>query len=546
MTDRVKWFLIVCGCALLPGIILQVPQILHSIHPLSKGILVHLNSDEYQYLARVEEALTGRPGQAAQPYVGDPYVPGMHFALVEQTEGLLFRWTGWRAATVAQVMDTVIPFLLFLALFAFFRLAAFSRPRSLAGAWLFVLPLFYSLNRPIHPRESFLLVLVTILLCILTVERRKAGIAVAAGVMLGLLFGAYLWAWMFAWTYTVLLFLWEILLWRKERSHVPFRRSRAGLLVLAMAAGVIVANPFLVSIIRSMRHPLYGEMAFRQGMFFTRLPESWIYSALFLLMSAVLLLARRRVPELQGAKRFAILFPVAVAVVINQQVVHGHVLAFTSHFTFAIAFASVCVFLLSTQRFRPVFLIALGASALMLTAIAWDNRPGWKLFNVRTDRFYEQHFATLLPVLDGMPRTRILSDATTSDFLGASTQHDIVSSVYLESAFYTSEEIAERWCLTVLPLPPEQRHIDQRLHLVWPDANAANRGTDVREREVKLVEEACQRMDSDPKGALKKYGVQYVLWDELRSPEWDLKRLKASLTKVEEDKGNWMLYKVGP
>ncbi|MDD5041364.1 MAG: hypothetical protein PHX87_02140 [Candidatus Peribacteraceae bacterium] len=552
MTDRAQWSFVVGGCALLLAVVLQVPQLLYSMQPASHGVLVHLNSDEYQYLARVEEVLTGRPEQAAQPYVGDPYVSGMHFALIEQAEGLLFRRTGWRAATVAQVMDSVIPCLLFLVLFAFFRLAGFSRPRSLAGVFLFVLPLLYSLNRPIHQRESFLLVLVTLLLLITAVERKNVFAALGGGVMLGVLFGVYLWAWMFAWIYAALLLLWELVMWWSRRRSVPLLRSRVGALVLALCVGVIVAVSFLLSILRSMRNPLYAEMAFRQGMHFTHLPESWIYSVLFLLMSVVLLCAHRKYAELQGAKRYAILFPVAVVIAINQQIVHGQVIAFTSHFTFAIALASVCVFLLSTQRFRPVLLLTLGASALMIAAITWDNRPVLTQFAIRPSRFSEQHFATLLPVLDRMPRTRILSDSETSAFISSSTQHDIVMSIYLESAFLTHEEIAERVCLGFLPIAPAERRIGEQMHLVWPDADAANRstaltagrGTDVREREVRMVQEACQKLDRDPAGALQKYGVQYVLWDERRHPEWDVRRLKVPLVKVGEDQGNWVLYRI--
>jgi len=550
MKDRMKWILVVSLCALSLGVVLQIPQFLYWIQPASQGILVHLNSDEYQYLARLEEALTGRPEQAAQPYLGDPYAGGMHFALIEQAEGVLFGWTGWRAATVFQVLDSVIPVLLFLALLSFLRLCGFSRKRSLLGAFLFLIPLFYSLNRPIHQRESFFLVLVTILLVLLSLERRSVVAGLGAGIALGVFFGVYLWAWMFAWTYVGLLLLWELIAWWRQRGRVALFRSRAGRLILFLIVGLAVASPFIVSILGSMRNPLYAEVAFRQGMHLTRLPESWIYSTLFLLMSLVLLFARRRMPELQGSKQYAILFPMAVCVVINQQVVHGQVIAFTSHFTFAIALASVCAFLLSIEvfragsRIRRVLLLSFGASALMIAAIAWDNRPVLTQFEVRPGRYAEQHFSTLLPVLDALPRTRILSDSGTSAFISSSTQHDIVMSIYLESAFLTHEEIAERVCLGFLPLAPAERRISDQFQLVWPDANAANRGTDAREREVRLVEEACRRVDADPEGMLRKFGVDYVLWDVPRNPQWDLKRLKIPLTKIDEDPGNWVLYKI--
>lgn len=543
MTDRTKWILVVSACAVLLAAVLQIPQLIHVLQPEWKGVLVQLNSDEYQYLARLEEALTGRPEQAAQPYLGDPYASGMHFALIEQAEGFLFGWTGWRAATVFQVLDSVIPVLLFLVLTAFLRLAGFSRRRALLGALLFVLPLLYSLNRPIHQRESFLLVLTTILLLQYGVERRSRIALASGGVLLGVLFGVYLWAWMFAWTFAGLLFLWESGVWWQRRG-MRFRQSRAGRLLLALIIGFIVALPFLLAILRSMGSPLYAEMSFRQGLFHSRLPESWIYSALFLLMSGVLLLGRRTMPELQGTKQYVLLFPLAVFVVINQQVVHGQVLAFTSHFTFAIALASVGVFLLTTQKFRPLLLPAVAASALMIAAITWDNRPVLRQFSPRPGRFAEQHFSTLLPVLDHLPRTRILSDATASAFIGAATQHDIVYSIYLESSFLTSEEIAERWCVTELPVAPAERHISDQSQIVWPDGNAANRGTDAREREIRLVEEACRTVDADPRGALRRFGVAYVLWDVPRNPQWDLQRLTVPLTKVDEDPGQWVLYRI--
>jgi hypothetical protein len=268
-------------------------------------------------------------------------------------------------------------------------------------------------------------------------------------------------------------------------------------------------------------------------------------------------MARQRHPSLQGRKQYAILFPMAVFVAIDQQVIHGHVIAFTPHFAFAIALASVCSFLFASFLVLPPreghetgemnwwLLLPLGASVLMLGGITWDNRHVLKQFTIRSARFNEQHFATLLPVLDALPRTRILSDDSTSAFIAASTRHDIVSSIYLESAFLSSEEIAERWCLTVLPLAPEERHIRERVHLVWPDANAANRGTDAREREVRLVEEACRRVDADPAGALEKYGVRYALWDVKQRLWWDPRKFKMPLVRVAEDQGKWELYKVG-
>ena len=92
------WTVVLTG--LLLGLIIQIPQWIYSLDSRYHGIPVHLNSDEGVYLARVEEALTGRPMQAAEAFIGDPAIKGTQPAILEHVTGVLFSWSGWRAATV--------------------------------------------------------------------------------------------------------------------------------------------------------------------------------------------------------------------------------------------------------------------------------------------------------------------------------------------------------------------------------------------------------------------------------------------------------------
>ncbi|OGJ80254.1 hypothetical protein A2412_03175 [Candidatus Peribacteria bacterium RIFOXYC1_FULL_58_8] len=388
------------------------------------------------------------------------------------------------------------------------------------------------------------MVLITILLMMLALERRKIVFAVLGGALLGALVGVYLWSWMIAWSYVGALFVWEAIAWWRMRPRQSIRHSRFGMLLLLISVGLVVAGFFAVRILHLMQHPLYEQVAFRQGMYLMRRPESWVYSILFLGMSLGLLMAAWRFPKLRGSHRYAILVPVAVWIGMHQQLLHGHVIAFVSHFTFAIALGAVCSLLLGSLFFSRRLVIPFLCGAVMLSGTTWDNRHVYKQFVINHTHFTEQHFVTLLPVLDRLPRSVILSDESTSGFVSIETHHDILTSIYLESALMPHEEIARRYCITQGPLTNEQRRIPEQIHLVWPDANAANRGTDAREREVALVERECAAVDADPGAALKQYGVQYVLWDVRRKPEWDVKRLKVPLTKVEEDAGNWVLFSV--
>ncbi|MDD4627894.1 MAG: hypothetical protein PHE68_00680 [Candidatus Peribacteraceae bacterium] len=544
MADRFRWTLIIGGIALLLGVVMEVPQLRYILNPASRGVLVGLSTDESLYRARVEEALAGNPAHATQPFTGEPWAPGAQFALIEQTEGLAFRWTGWRAATVFQIMDFVIPVFLFLTIFALFRFAQFGRRRSLFGALLFLLPVLYGLNRPVHQRTSSLLVLVTILLAMHALEKRSLRYALASGFLLGTLQGVYLWSWMFAWIYIGLLFLWELAAWWRSRPRENLRDSRFGTLIVLCVIGVISALPYVFLTFSLSKLPLYQEMAWRQALHAGRWPESWIYSLLFLAMSAGLLLALRSRPELAGRKRFILLFPIAVLVLINQQLIHGHIFLFTSHSVFPVFFGAVSAFLLGSLLWNKWLMLPLLAALPMIGGIAWDNRAVFSQFSGAAYRLNETHFASLLPVLDNLPRATILSDPDTSAFIAGQTRHDILSIIYLDSALMSNQELAERLCLSLLPYPPEARQIDERKHLIWPEANRVRAEEGVHQREIALMKSTCATEDRDPASYLEKYGVRYVVWDQRRSPEWDPKNLKVKLEKDSEEAGAWVLYRI--
>lgn len=545
MSDRSRWFLAVGIIALVLGIVMEIPQFLYILNPASRGVLVTLNTDESLYRARVEEALAGTPSHATQPFTGEPWAPGAQFALIEQVEGLAFRWTGFRAATVFQIMDFLIPVLLFLTVIALLRFAEFSRRWSLFGALLFLLPVLYGLNRPVHQRTSFLLVLVAILLAMHALEKRNLWYALGAGFLLGTLQGVYLWSWMYAWIYFGLLFLWELVAWWRSRSREKLQDARFGTLIVLCILGAISALPYVSLTFRLSKLSLYQDMAWRQALHAGHLPESWIYSVLFLLMAVGLLLAARSVPSLAGRKRYILLFPLAVLVDLNQQLVHGHIFLFTSHSVFPVFFGAVAAFLLGTLFVQSRWLLLpLVASLPMIGGIAWDNRPVFSQFSGGAYRMNESHFATLLPVLDALPRVTILSDLDTSAFIAGMTHHDILSIIYLDSALMSHQELAERICLTLLPLPPDARQIDEREHLIWPEANRVRAQEGVREREVAMVKSTCAAEDKDPAYYLRKYDVRYIVWDMKRQPEWDPTRLKVKLEKDSEDPEVWVLFRV--
>ncbi len=521
------------------AVVMQIPQWLHRSDPRSQGIPVHLNSDEHLYLARVEEALAGRPEQSAEAIVGDSRIVSANPAFLEQLEGTVFRWSGWHAPAVQQAMDSVTPPLVFLLLTVFFLLCGFPRRFAYAGALLFVLIEMYSLNRPVQQRDSFLLLLLALTGIIAGLERRFI-FGLLGGMALGLLTGAYFWGWTFGWAWFGILFLLEGAAWLRRRT--PGARHRVLALLAFGVTALLATLPALPELSRVLQHPLYAFAQFRSGMRFSHMPESWVYSALFAAMVAGVLAEGIVRPVQARRHRYAVITIVTAFIVIHQQALHGVVFDFVSHYLFSLAAAAVGVLLFAlTLRSRPA-LLAGAAAAVYLCGLAWDGRHVMSQYRVRADRFGEQHLSTLLPALDALPRMRILSDPQTSLFLAGSTRHDVVYTVYLQNALMTHDELARRYCLTQLPLDPGQRSIATTHPLIYPAAERAFRDDpSVRTEEVRLVETACAAVDRDPSAALARFGVQAILWDEQRHPEWNLGRLDIALQKTGSGSG-WSLW----
>lgn len=575
MSDTVRWRVIVGSLCVLLALLMQVPYFLHRVDPRYKGLPVYLNSDVTVYQARVQESLSGRPEMAAEAFVGHPGLIGTQFALTEQMHGIVFRFTGLRAPEVLTIMDSVMPPVVFLLVVLFFRLAGFSRYAALSAACVFSVVELYSLNRPIHMRASFALMLLA--LCGMTFSVRQAKIrtsaafvsAIFGGAVLGLLVGVYFWSWSFAWLYWGIFLLWEcterfVSMIRASPSHASRLRQavsavgrffwhlrprkptlhfeRWHLLLIAGCVGVVTAFPFVVRIAAILSHPLHDVGVFRSGIHLSHMPESVPYFIIFATMAVCALAASFRDPDELRPYRPAAVLIVTAFLYGNQQIVHGIVFNFVSHAIFSLAIAALSSVLLAVFLKKKILVVGAVAACVYLAAIAYDGRYVVKQWTVKDSDFAMQHLADALPILDGMQRVRILTDPYTSEFIAGYTRHDVVFSVYLKNVLMTNEELAMRLCLTLSPLSPAKRDIPRRHPLIFPDASAAF-GPEVREEEERIVEEGCALMDADIPAALQAHEVGFVFWNSEREPNWNLRRLGVTFTEVAHGDG-WVFYKI--
>ena len=542
MTDRVRWISILgASCAVL-AILMQVPFFIHVLHPSYEGVIPHFNSDEYRYLMRTQEALSGRPEQVPDAVVGTGDVEGMDYGLAERFYGMAFGWTGWRAATLMQVLDSILPPLIFLCTVWLLLLCGFDRRKVLIGSWLFILLTLYQLNRPVSPRASTLLLFLACILMIRGAEGRWIA-SVLGGMCLGLVVGVYFWGWTFAWCFWGVLFLWEGVTWWKDKKKTLFSRSRFFRVCLTGVVGGLVATPFFLQLWNTLKHPLYEVGQFRSGMYFSHLPESWVYTLCFVFMFIGIYAVFIRNTALRQKYKYGIVLLFTSIIVTHQQILHGHVLMFVSHYLFPLVLTAVVVLMISAQRKQRWLWISCAGATLYLLGIAYDNSSVLAQYIPSSDKFHEQHLVSAWETLDDMPRTTILSDPGTSHFIAASTQHDVVYSLFLKNTLLTHEEIAKRYCATQVFCPAMERNIEQEPCLIYPDANSAFPESDSRERELAIINKACGETDKDPIGTLQQLGATYVLWDEKRHPEWNLERFPQPLVPVASGEG-WSLWQI--
>lgn len=558
MTQK-RWTLLLVLTCIALAVIMQVPQLLHMRHPLYQGRLIELNDDEAAYMARVEEALNGRPEFVEEAFIGDGTV-GMHFAFIEQLYGYLFSWTGLHAAVFLQIEDSVIPVILFLALYAFFRLCGFSRAKSYGGCLLFLLVSLYYLDRPINQRTTSLFMVMALLSVILALERHVL-FAVLAGILLAILLDVYFWSWTYAYAFCALLLLFEIIFRYQSTNEEEkaYHARRIRILLMTAAIMLVTAIPMYLKIWKMLQHPMIEAGNLRAEFVYSRLPISWPYSILFFGMTAGALFLMRRNTTLRN-KPYAVLMILTGFLVMHQQVVLGVEFRTVAGYQFSHIYAAITALLLSID-FLPR---QIPSPAIMRTGKGWlqimslvlflcatvfllgklvDNHRVVRQWIVLDGRFTDQHMMTSLPTLRSLLRSRIAAPVGPANFIASYTHHDIVYAYYLKNVLISNEELAERWCMANLGFPPFYKNISPVQSLLYNDTRGLKTRAEDHAEQEQMVREACERIEKDPAFFVEKYDVDYVFWDEKLQPTMKVEQYGKGLTKVASGEG-WSLWKI--
>ena len=527
-----------------------------------------LIADEWFYFARIHEVLDG------YPLIGNAYLwehkakPPSPVFLGEYLAAEPLKWLGIGVVAGGVLYDAIFPAIHVLLLYACLFAICSLRWLSFLGA-LFIVGGFSlsDLSRVVSPQLNFLFWLSEFLLLFLLVSKFEAGgakqrrllIALAA-FNFGLLFSLY--------TYYAVFYLAFLGI---AASLFAARRMFREATTFAMIAvgGLIAAIPYFALMARAFQLPEYAETLWRVGMIATRFPSgiAIVIPGAFML-GFMAFLVRRRV---LGWDRAAILFAsgvLAAMVSVNQHIITGKNLEFSSHFfmpaiywfAFTGAWIALGIMARAGDLRKPI------AAALMIAVAAFvlferrDFAPltGGSLAYAERNR--GQELMTWLS--RNTERDDVVYAPSVASEIPIYTQANVYFSNAARFSFIPTEELMDRFILSHYFEPIDRDFVVANLRSVYgvgfidealhtQQENRVRRVLGLAPKPVVMIPEdlvervmarARELRRADFERELKRYRVDYLVWDARASARDPFVRL--AFAEPVGEVGTFKIYRV--
>lgn len=549
--------------AFVMALLIELPLILYPVlaNGTYQGInIAHFGTDQHFYLARGRDVLDGhglgnsilREGKDAH----DPF-----FTWNERVLLAPYRWLGVadqiNVATLYTVMNAVGVFILVLLIYAFVYQLSNNRLLSATiamfviggSSFVFYRAFFYEdmnlYGRASTPYLSSIGLFVYLNLLTRSLVRPRARTVIAATVAFGALFYIYLFTWSYALAFNGILF--GLYALRRDWGKVK-------LLALVAAGGLLLGAANLFFLLRSLL--LENDRAVRYFHYvqYTHAPLFSTVGAVLLVLFAVYWRKNRNDERLPVFLAFIL----AGWAALNQQVITG-ILIQPGHYYWyfvvpmGIILALFMIWTMMKRSWRPFFCIVL-LLAVFANTVVGQYRSTLKSLPRKLD---EQRFQPILRALQADPEPSVvLAAGNENAFLFTIfTRHDLFwhdGATYFHpteermkdalSVFLLLDRGARRDPTAFLQkaadgTPPSGFYTEEYFALegftyglsyedYLRDRNRREPAL-LRHRQA-LMEELSNRMKglvSDPtrlKDLLALYGVEYVVWDETKYPDWDV------------------------
>lgn len=530
-----------------------------------QGVTKSFIDDDLYYLARGQDVIDGHATLANPCLAEHKSDPPMQFWLPDYLLSKPLAILGIKVVAGYNFYSWLLPLITVLLVYSACYGLVGSRKLALTGALFLQASLFFKLGgRLPSPGLNFIFWLTLFNLLLAWLKTDKKIWAVLSSLNLGLLFYIYPYYWTYALILLVLLALGGKI-WLADFKLKPYWYVLGGAL--------IIGSGYFWELWQASQLPTYAESMIRLGLLNTHFPSGLKITALALLLGAGLAVFLRK-KIIQNNSIFILLLAgvVSALIAVNQHVLTGQNLEFSSHYWQISAFIFTAAALYGLQfLFYKIFSLPArrAASQILLGLIFfWSALVIWQTVTAASaveavDR-YRQNYAPVFAWLKANTATDdvIYANPDLSAYLPIYTAANVYYNQACTLFFLSDAEAQSRFAIQKYfdGLSDEKileaersiwgtRYINEYAHHQSKNKLRKTIGLKpvdyekIPPAEFERIKALLQEIKAlDFRTALRGYRADYILWDKNSDPHWQLDRYNW-LEQVYDD-GNFVIYKI--
>lgn len=552
--------------AIIIGAIVAAPPIIWHFSPEFRGVEMLKTNTEVHYVAQVQEVYDGDP-LLRNPFFADlkdaPYLFPPLSPNIVAWFGKLFSLSAIHAVIVTRFLFvTLLSFCIYFltTLMSGSRRAGFIAAPFVILGYALVDPknifalfgigagggenTFIDYGRPINPAMSSLFFF-AYMVCFwqyLYAEKQRRLYGILSVVLLGVSFYVYLFTWTFIYTFNAFLFL--LYGWQKDKE-----RMKKVFLVSGVAA--LFGIPYFLNVYRASFHPDYAVSSLRFGFVKT---HEWHLSRVLVGAAVVFAFVYRRLPR-PLTLWYAAIF-LAAFVVANEQVVTGQYL-FNDHYHWyyttplLIIFGSIILGRIGDQCEVPRRWWARGATMFVIALLFYQGiRVQYTSYqHVLPEVRSEQRYASVFSWLNTeTPKESVVyASYPIMKAVPALTHNNVY---FHGTGIYTlvpNERLLHTYLVSVylhgVPTADSRAYFEAHqaeiVSVVYGYTYSFQRGVCATCVPSEVIDELTKTYatltDKNFLDFVKKYPINYLVWDKTVDPTWNLSRFGLAPTMVWND-----------
>ena len=529
-----------------------------------QGIYPINTADDIYYLARSQDIIDGHI------FLSNPYLyehkdsSPMQFWLPDFILAQPMIWLDISPPIAFIIYDFLLVFILVVLSYLIFYKLTLNRPLALIFSSFLHLGLFLSdFARSPSPQFNFIFCLLLFLFLIEYIRKKRKIYLFLASISFGLLFHVYT----YYWTFFVVLFaiFSTAYLLRYKKINWHFLGVFLGALLIGL--------PYFFSLFQAMQLPFYEESIYRLGMIDTHFPSGIkIVLLFFIAIISAVFFYKNKIIKINELSIFLISSIIAAAISVNQHVITGKNLEFSSHYwmiaVFSFSFLVAYLFnkILQNKIFgfskKNVYIILF---VVVICFSFWQQKN--KVLADINPNETELYWQNYKPIFDWLNNNTakdsvVFANNDLSTLIPVYTKNNIYYNRFANLFFISDQEVQERFVINNYWEEFDDEFIYDKQRSIWGvhyiDAYGHNTSKNILRKFFNLppqeyekipkqkIDEFVLLAEDIQSGELSdylfNYRVDYFVWDKNKNPNWQLDNLDFLEEVYFYD--NFFIYKI--